>query len=78
MIRKVKGVKRVHAFITQTPMTSLGTRAKDTLITGYVKTALLAQRGLKSTQIKILTENRVVYVMGIAPRAQHAGILDDH
>ena len=45
-------------------------RANDSWITTKVKTVLLAAPGLNSTNLKIITENGVVYLMGLTTRSQ--------
>ena len=45
-------------------------RANDAWITTKVKTVLLATPGLSSTNLKIVTENGVVYLMGLTTRTQ--------
>lgn len=57
--------RRTYDQIQITKSTSVQTRAEDTLVTTKVKTAMLARNGLRSMQIKIITENKVVYLMGI-------------
>jgi osmotically-inducible protein OsmY len=63
-------VKRVYNEITVGPATSNMQRSKDTWITTKIKTAMLAEKGLQSSQIKVVTENNVVYLMGMVTRSQ--------
>ena len=51
------------------PITNIA-RANDAWITTKVKTILLATPGLSSTNLKIVTENGVVYLMGLTTRTQ--------
>lgn len=44
---------------------SLTSRASDTIITGKVKTALIKDRQIDATNIKVVTERGTVYLMGI-------------
>ncbi len=64
------GARRVYNEITIAQPTSTGTRANDGWITTKVKTALLGQPGLSSTQVKVITENGVVYLLGFISRKQ--------
>lgn len=62
---QVKYVSRVYNEITiQKPIT-VWQRSKDAWITTKVKTEMMAMQGLHSTQIKVVTENGVVYMMGM-------------
>jgi osmotically-inducible protein OsmY len=51
------------------PITDI-TCANDSWITTKVKTVLLAASGLNSTNLKVVTENSVVYLMGLTTRTQ--------
>lgn len=66
----VPNIKRVYNEIVVSPPLLGGDRAKDTWITTKVKGALVGTAGLNSSQIKVVTENRVVYLMGIVSRKQ--------
>lgn len=70
IMQKVNGVKRIYNAITIAGSTSELQRASDTWITGKVKSVLLATPGLKSNDLKIVTENGVVYLMGSISRQQ--------
>ncbi len=43
---------------------------KDTWITTKVKTMLLAEKGLRSNDFKVVTENNVVYLMGLTSKSK--------
>jgi osmotically-inducible protein OsmY len=43
----------------------LGTRSHDTWITTKVKSKLLASSDTPGTRVKVVTENSVVYLMGL-------------
>jgi osmotically-inducible protein OsmY len=63
--RKVKGVRRIYNELEIGPPTSAIQRSKDTWITGRIKTELVADSNIEGTRIKVVTENGVVYLMGI-------------
>lgn len=67
---KAPHLKRVYNEVTIEPPTSASTQAKDAWITTKVKSAMLAEKGLSSTQIKVVTENSVVYLMGLVTHNQ--------
>ena len=69
LVSSVKNVSRVYNEITIQKPTSSWQRSRDAWITTKIKTELLAKPGVHSTQIKVVTENGVVYLMGVlAPR----------
>jgi len=63
-------VSRVYNEITVEKPASLIASSNDMWLTTKVKTALLAEKGLSSSQIKIVTESGVVYMMGIVSHNQ--------
>ncbi len=65
LIKQIPDVKRVYNLvIIQSPSSTL-TKVSDTWITTKVKTKLLASNDLDATKVKVVTENGVVYLMGI-------------
>jgi osmotically-inducible protein OsmY len=64
LAREVPNVKRIYNEIVVKGPTSSLTRASDSWITTKVKTEMLATDGLKSSSIKVVTENGTVYLMG--------------
>ena len=63
-------VRRVYNEVTIEEPVSMAQRSEDTLITGKVRTQLLTKKGLESGSIRIVTENSVVYLMGIVTHEQ--------
>ena len=45
-------------------------QSKDSVITGEVRTKMLAKKGLGSGSIRVVTENGVVYLMGVVTAEQ--------
>jgi osmotically-inducible protein OsmY len=65
LVSEVSGITRIHNAITVENLTSAKTRSNDIWITTKVKSALLAEKGLRSAQIKVVTENKTVYLLGL-------------
>lgn len=65
LVSSVKNVSRVYNEITIQKPTSSWQRSRDAWITTKIKTEMLTKPGLHSTQIKVVTENGVVYLMGV-------------
>jgi osmotically-inducible protein OsmY len=59
-------VRRVYNEISIDAPISFADRSKDTWITGEVRAKLLRKKDLESGSIRVVTENAVVYIMGIA------------
>ena len=68
--RTAPGVTRVYDEIVVGDPISLSQRTKDSLITGQVRSAMLTKKGLESGSMRIVTENGVVYLIGIATPEQ--------
>ncbi|CAN5260297.1 BON domain-containing protein [soil metagenome] len=70
LVKNIPGVKRVFNQLAIAPVTTGVIRSNDSWITTKVKTELIGTKGLESVRIKVVTENGVVYLMGITSREQ--------
>jgi osmotically-inducible protein OsmY len=68
--KTVPKVKRIYNEVVIGTPTAYLIRTNDSWITTKVKTKLLTAKHLRSGQFKILTENGVVYMMGMVSRSQ--------
>jgi osmotically-inducible protein OsmY len=75
--RKVKGVRRIYNELEIGPPTSAMTRSSDAWITTRIKSILLSSSDIPGTQVKVLTENGVVYLMGLVSKKQSELISDE-
>lgn len=70
LAKSVSGISRVYNQITiQGPASTL-TKTSDSWITTKIKSQMLTTEGLGSSSIKVVTENGVVYLMGIVTHDQ--------
>ncbi len=67
-VASVPNVRRVFNELTVREPTSMSVRSNDTFLTGRIRTALLSEDGVSSSRIKVVTENSVVYLMGLVSR----------
>jgi osmotically-inducible protein OsmY len=65
LVRNLPKVRKVHNEIVVAAPSSLLSRSGDTWITGKVKTELLNVQKMDATRVKVVTENGVVYLMGL-------------
>ena len=63
--RDLEAVRRIYNELEVGPETSAGTRTNDTWITTQVKSKLLASSDTPGRRVKVVTENGVVYLMGL-------------
>lgn len=68
--KSVPNVARVYNQITIQGPTSAMARTSDSWITTKIKGEMVATENLKSSSIKVVTENGVVYLMGHVTREQ--------
>ncbi len=65
LIMGVDNVRKIFNEIAVADNTSLASRSNDALLTSKVKTRFLAERKFQINHIKIVTENSVVYLLGV-------------
>lgn len=70
LVRTLQGVKRVINEISIAEPRAFAYTTNDGWITGKVKAKLLGTEGLPSSQIKVVTENSVVYLMGLVTQKE--------
>ncbi|MDO6425852.1 BON domain-containing protein [Thalassotalea sp. 1_MG-2023] len=64
-VNQVKGVEYIHDQIRIGNTTSLSTRSNDVWLTSKVKTALFKQDDFDANNVKVVTENGEVFLMGL-------------
>ncbi len=69
-VANLQKVRKVHNEVVVAAPSSLVSRSGDTVITGKVKTALINNKDVDATRIKVVTENGVVYLMGLVTQAE--------
>jgi osmotically-inducible protein OsmY len=74
--RNAPGISRVYDEVSVSYPIPLAQRTKDSWITGQVRSSMLTKKGLESGSIRIVTENRVVYLMVIATAEQASLAVD--
>ena len=70
VVRKIRGVRRIYNELEIASPSSTMTRSSDTWITTKVKTWLLGTSDTEGTRVKVVTEDGVVYLMGLVTRAE--------
>jgi osmotically-inducible protein OsmY len=70
LVMGVDSVRRIFNEIAIAGNTSLASRSNDTLLTSKVKARFLAERKFQINHVKIVTENEVVYLLGVVTRQE--------
>jgi osmotically-inducible protein OsmY len=76
LLKEIPNIRQVTNEITVEPKTSLASRSNDTFITSKVKTQFLTENRFPANYVKIVTENSVVYLMGIVTREEGDAAVD--
>ncbi len=72
LVQQVPGVIKVYNELQVGDIEATFARSDDTWITTKVKSMMMRRSGLLSSQIKVVTENAVVYLMGNVSKEQAA------
>ncbi|MCR4301399.1 MAG: BON domain-containing protein [Sulfuricaulis sp.] len=70
LIRDVPGIRRIVTEVVIAEPTAFTSRTHDSWITGKVKTKLLGTENLPSRHVKVVTENSVVYLLGLVTQPE--------
>jgi osmotically-inducible protein OsmY len=75
-VRKIRGVRRIYNELEVGPATGALTRTNDAWITTKIKSWLLANVDTPGVRTKVVTENGVVYLMGLVTQTEARRIAD--
>jgi osmotically-inducible protein OsmY len=75
-VEPLRNVRKVHNELTVAGETSLLSRTNDSWLTTKVKSALSASESSDASRIKVVTENGVVYLMGLLTRVEADAAVD--
>ena len=67
-VREVLGIRRIVNELRVAPISNLANRANDSWLTSKAKARLIATKDLDSGQIKVVTENSTVYLLGLVKK----------
>ncbi|GGB36628.1 BON domain-containing protein [Oceanisphaera marina] len=70
IVKGVPGVTEVFNEVRQSQPLDVTARSQDTWITSKVKSTLLAEKNLDGTKIKVVTENREVFLIGLVTQKE--------
>jgi len=70
IVRGLPGVRGTFDEIAVAPATALSSRTNDSYITSKVKARFVDARKFNPVHVKVITENSVVYLMGIVKKSE--------
>lgn len=74
--KTVPGVKKIFNYLDATANQGFSSRTEDSYTTTQIKTKLIGISGVKSNDIKVVTTNSTVYLLGIVTKTQAKQIAD--
>jgi osmotically-inducible protein OsmY len=69
-VKSIANVRNVTNEIVVGPKTSISSRSNDTYLTSKVKTKFVTENQFPANYVKIVTENSVVYLLGIVNKTE--------
>lgn len=69
-VAKIKRVRQVQNALTVGPSTPFAVRSTDGWLTTKVKTKMAADRNVVASRVKVVTENGVVYLLGLVSQSE--------
>lgn len=75
-VEPLRNVRRVHNELTVAGETTLLSKTNDSWLTTKLKTALSTNEATDATRVKVVTENEVVYLMGLVTRAEADAVVE--
>jgi osmotically-inducible protein OsmY len=69
-VSSIPKIRRIVNELEIAPATPLSRRSRDTWITTQIKAKLVGNKEISATRIKVITEDGVVYLMGLVTRAE--------
>jgi len=76
IVNEVQQVRKVHNELEVKGVTSVPARMNDSWLTSKVRTGLLLDEHIASGNVKIVTENGVVFLLGVVTRKQAEQAVD--
>ncbi len=70
LTKEIVNIRAITNEIVVGPKTSLSSRSNDTYITSKVKTKFVTENKFSANYVKVVTENSVVYLLGIVNKAE--------
>ncbi len=70
LVKEITNTRSITNEITVRPKSSLGSRSSDSYITSKINTKFVTENKFPANYVKVVTENNVVYLMGIVTNAE--------
>ena len=74
-LQKIRKVRRVHNELEVSPPRSFGAKIGDAWLGNKVRTRFLFTKSIDSGRVKVITENGVIFLMGLVTHAEAENIV---
>jgi osmotically-inducible protein OsmY len=76
LMKEVENVRNINNEITVSAKADISTRTNDTYLTSKIKTFFVTENRFNANNVKIVTEDGVVYLMGLVTREEAEAAVD--
>lgn len=76
LMKEVENVRNINNEITVSPKADISTRTNDTYLTSKIKTFFVTENRFNANNVKIVTEDGVVYLMGQVTKEEADAAVD--
>jgi osmotically-inducible protein OsmY len=76
VVSEIPKIQRIHNELSIEPPNTLAQRSRDSWITAQIKGKMLGSKTVKASRIKVVTENNVVFLMGLVTPAEEKAATD--
>lgn len=70
LVKEITNIRNITNEIAIGPKSSIGSRSNDSYLTSKVKTKFVTENKFPANYVKVVTENSVVYLIGIVTQAE--------
>jgi osmotically-inducible protein OsmY len=70
LVKEITNIRNITNEIAISPKSSIGSRSNDSYLTSKIKTKFVTENKFPANYVKVVTENSVVYLIGIVTQAE--------
>jgi osmotically-inducible protein OsmY len=70
LVKEITNIRNITNEIAIGPKSSIGSRSNDSYLTSKIKTKFVTENKFPANYVKVVTENSVVYLIGIVTQAE--------
>ena len=70
LVKEITNIRNTTHEIAISPKSSIGSRSNDSYLTSKIKTKFVTENKFPANYVKVVTENSVVYLIGIVTQAE--------